>query len=301
MESPFLKKILAMGINPISVSMTAEMVEFVNTSGLKIEPEDIPEYIHMIRQAKDSQQKCQQCTGIQQCQSDAEGMLYVLEMGPTGKVSPSYRLCAYAARERQNRRISRLLASSRLPDHFKNKSFDNFNRLGNQEAYMAAQRVANDDGGKGLLLYGGTGTGKTHLAAAIVNARLARGSQAVFVTVPELLSDIRDTIGRNEDSSELLDIVKDVDLLVLDDMGTERMTAWVCEQLFSVINARLMRKKQTVVTTNYTPSELINRMAVRDRSGNIEDALPGKRIVSRLSEMCQRVELRGKDQRLGGA
>ncbi|WP_373325662.1 ATP-binding protein [Sporomusa paucivorans] len=275
------------------------MVEFVNMDGLNLTTDDIPDYFDIIDQAVKSDLNCRGCSGLQKCKSEAEGMMYVLEVAPTGKISPSYRMCRYKVVDMESKRISRLLASSRLPDFFQDKTFDNFKRHDNGEAYMAAQRAANDVGGLGVMLYGKPGTGKTHLAAAIVNARLASGNQAVFVTVPELLSDIRDTIGRGDDTSELLDIVKSVDLLVMDDMGTERMTAWVCEQLFSVVNARLMRKKQTVVTTNYTPSELIARMAIRDRHGNIDDDLPGKRIVSRLTEMCQKVELRGKDQRLG--
>ncbi len=277
------------------------MVEFVNMAGLSITTEDIPDYFDIIDQALRSDQQCRGCKGLQQCKSEAEGMMYVLEMAPTGKISPSYRMCRHKVVDMESKRISRLLASSRLPDFFRDKTFANFKRHDNPEAYMAAQRVANDVGGTGVMLYGKPGTGKTHLAAAIVNTRLASDNQAVFVTVPELLADIRETIGRKEDTSELLELVKDIDLLVMDDMGAERLTDWVAEQMFSVINARLMRKKQTVVTSNYAPSDLIARMAIKDRSGNILDDLPGKRIVSRLTEMCQKVEMRGKDQRLGSA
>lgn len=299
MESQFLKRLQKLGVQvEISVNMTADMIEFLNSAGLTISDDDIPDYFDVIDRALVSDRQCKACKGIEQCKSDAEGMQYVIEMGPTGKILPSYRMCKFKQLAVVNKRVERLLSSSRLPELFKCKTFDNFKRSNNQEAFMAAQRVANDAEGKGVLFYGPPGTGKTHLAAAIVNARLAQGMQAVFVTVPDLLADIRETIGKGNETSELLEVVKDVDLLVMDDMGTERITQWVSEQLFSVINARLMRKKQTVVTTNYTPSELISRMAVRDRNGKIEDDLPGHRIVSRLSEMCQKVEMRGRDQRL---
>lgn len=282
-----------------TASITDSMLDFAIGFGMSIE--EIPDYFDIIDQALQSQETCLRCQGIEQCQSEANGMQYVLEMGPTGKVSPSYRMCRHKMVDMETKRISRLLSSSRLPDFFKDKTFENFKRHDNPEAFMAAQRTANDVGGLGLMLYGKPGTGKTHLAAAVVNARLASGNQAVFVTVPELLADIRDTIARKKDTSELLETVKDVELLVMDDMGAEKITDWAVEQLFSVVNARLLRKKQTVVTSNYEPAKLIARMAVKDYEGKIIDDLPGKRIVSRLTEMCQKAEMCGRDQRLGSA
>lgn len=296
-----MKRIKATGIQiePLSNTISKEIIGHVTIFNLEITDEEFADCYEMIARSLESESQCNSCKGLSGCQSDAAGMKYILERGMTGKISPSYRICAFKETEVAVKRIERLLASSRLPEFFKDKVFSNFHCRENAEAFMAAQRVANEPESKGLFLYGPPGTGKTHLAAAIVNARLEKGMHAVFVTVPELMADIRCTIGRGHDTSRLLEIVKDVDLLVMDDMGAERLTDWVIEQLFDLINARSMRKKQTIVTSNYSPSELVARMAVRDRAGKIEDDLPGHRIVSRLSEMCQKVGMKGKDYRLG--
>ncbi len=280
---------------------TIELMSFAKDMGVDLTEDELLDYGNMIYDAMQSNRNCSFCSGLDNCKSNPSGMQYIIEVGMGSKIYPSYRMCCYKMAEVSMQRINRLMRSSRLPDHFKTKTFANYRRQENGEAYMAAMRVANEQNGKGLLMYGPPGTGKTHLAAAIANDRLSKGNEVVFATVPELMADIRAVIGKNENTSELMELVKTAELLILDDMGAERMTLWVAEQLFSIINARLLNCKQTVVTTNYDPSELIVRMAVRDRSGNIEDDIPGRRIVSRLMEMCQKVKIDGKDQRLKGA
>ncbi len=89
---------------------------------------------------------------------------------------------------------------------------------------------------------------------------------------------------------ELMDLVKQAELLVLDDLGAERATEWAREVMLIIVSARLAAARQTVVTTNYsTAGELIERFG-----GGQE----GMRIVSRLFGLCAAVRLKGHDQRL---
>lgn len=110
------------------------------------------------------------------------------------------------------------------------------------------QRYAADPRGW-LILQGGVGTGKTHLAYAIAGAVLAQGYSVYAHTTPDLLDKLRS--GYQDDTyDQWMDQLCNVDLLVLDDLGTERSTEWASQALFQVINYRYSKRLPMVVTTN---------------------------------------------------
>lgn len=152
--------------------------------------------------------------------------------------------------------------------------------------------------GKGLFLWGAVGSGKTHLAAAILNHGLDMhdgentmmlpdgfGKRFLFVQVPDLLDKIRSSYeDRRSTGEDWLDQATDATLLALDDIGAERVTDWVREKLFQLVNRRYNAVKATIVTSNLSPDELSDRI--------------GDRTVSRLVGMCRIVRLDGEDKRL---
>lgn len=240
---------------------------------------NIPNTIELSPEVK----KCDNCPGLDFC----------ISYGYDIKKQNGYEIatpCQKLINKQRQVIVERVLKSSRLPEYLKQKTFNNFTvNSDNQEAFAEAKRVANDYTGKGLLLMGGTGTGKTHLAGAILNKRLNDCMEAIFCTVPELLADIKHTFGNQQLTSELIELVKNTDLLILDDLGAEKTTEWVAEQLFVIINARLLNAKQTVITTNF-----ISNKDLIDKLGG----LTGQRIVSRLCEMCIFKKITGNDWRL---
>lgn len=154
------------------------------------------------------------------------------------------------------------------------KRFDNFLAEGHtlepeqrkslRRAYE--QGLAFAEGPRGwLLLHGGYGCGKTHLAAAIANYRLEQGQPAIFVNTPDLLDHLRSTFSpaSEVEYDELFDQVRNAPLLILDDLGAESPTTWAQEKLYQILNHRYNEQLPTVVTSNLDLDRLDPRLRSR--------------------------------------
>jgi DNA replication protein DnaC len=115
-----------------------------------------------------------------------------------------------------------------------------------------------------LLLMGGYGCGKSHLAAAIANFAVGVGVPTLFLTVPDLLDSLRFAYDAADTTFEQrFDEIRNAPLLVLDDFGTQNATAWAQEKLFQIVNYRYINKLPLVVTTNLALDEVEPRLRSR--------------------------------------
>jgi len=129
--------------------------------------------------------------------------------------------------------------------------------------------------GRGLWIFGDTGTGKTTLAMLISKAALEAGRSVAIYSLPKLLARIRRTYDSEPGSDNYLsffDKLTSVDLLHIDDLGAEKRSDWVLEQLYSIVNERYESQRSVVVTTNLDQAALEEQI--------------GPRTVSRLVEIC---------------
>ncbi len=201
--------------------------------------------------------------------------------------------CPCVGRER----IERLLAACRIPPRYQGCTLDNFElwdpanpSLGQArrktrefvDAYPAVTR--------GLLFMGQTGVGKTHLAvAALKELVLGKGVRGLFVNFLELVQELQlsfDGSGRNRE--EILRPVVSAELLVLDELGTGKVTPWVSDLMYYVVNARYMEKRITLVTTNFSD------FPKHSGEESLADRVTAP-VRSRLYEMCERIDLRAAD------
>ena len=116
-----------------------------------------------------------------------------------------------------------------------------------------------------LVLQGGFGCGKTHLAAAIANYRLQRGHPVLFVVVPDLLDHLRATYRPTSEVAydERFEQVRTAPLLILDDLGTQSTTPWAQEKLYQIVNYRYNERLPTVITSNCELKEIDLRLRSR--------------------------------------
>src|SRR5690242_16777689 len=171
-------------------------------------------------------------------------------------------------------------------------------------------------GEHGLLLMGPCGVGKTHLVVAALKEVVQRGHSGLFYDYRELLKEIQNSYNPESQSTEMgvLEPVLKTDLLVLDDVGSSKPSPWALETVGHILNSRYNDRRATLITTNYFDPEFAivggdvataTELTVRLPSGEpiasygrepFEERV-GKRIRSRLYEMCRTVEIYAPDYR----
>ena len=181
--------------------------------------------------------------------------------------------CSCQLPELESRQLERLRRLSNM-HHLERMTFDTFlpeghglndlQRTSLRLAYERATAFARKPQGW-LLLRGGYGCGKTHLAAAIANECLARGQPVLFVNVPDLLDHLRATFGPDSEISfdQRFEEVRDAPVLVLDDLGTQNTTGWAQEKLYQIFNHRYNAQLPTVITTNQDLADIDPRLRSR--------------------------------------
>jgi len=212
-------------------------------------------------------------------------------------------------------RVSRLLQRANIPARYEHCSLESYEASfpgadhSLATAHFTARRFVDGypatTGGRGLLLTGSIGIGKTHLAVGILQALIVeKGVHGLFCDYRELLKQIQHSYNPQVATTEMeiLQPVFDAEVLVLDELGAAKPTDWVWDTVALVLNTRYNDKRTTVITTNYADqppggsangSSSVSR-AIREET--LGDRI-GERMRSRLSEMCVMIDMRGEDFR----
>ena len=188
---------------------------------------------------------------------------------------------ARAARHREV--VAEIKEAGMLGERFGACTFDGWQEVKGTEAavrecieFVKGERWKS---GAGLILTGATGCGKSHLAAAVLNALAEQEYRVCFANVPELFAKVRQSFGDDAEVREakLMEPVLDAGVTVLDDVGAEKASDWTQERIYQIVDYRYRRKASTILTSNL------------DAAG-LEKAI-GSRSMDRLLEVCKIVKL----------
>lgn len=205
-------------------------------------------------------------------------------------------VCGYEKARRLQRQIEKLAGLSKIPCEYLGKTFDDYQVDENNAYAVKVAKKLVELPNNGAYFFGSVGTGKTFLAAILAQEVIKQGRQVIFATVPTISMKIRSTFGNNAKTTEaeILEQLMTVPTLILDDVGLEKPTRFVCSTLCNLFNERYNARLQTIMTSNYALKEL-ESIFNNPTDGGV--TLDGTRIYDRCKQMCTPVEFKGKSRR----
>lgn len=266
--------------------MWQEVLVWMNKRFKDVRPEDLyDQQLLSLHAAMCMEEDCKYCIDVSQC-PHSRAALVVCEEQERGRRAFVVRakVCDFLSQHRQEARRHDLLEESGIPKARRGNSFQAFDTLGGSMVLQATKAKAQEcfEKGRGLVLGGTVGCGKTHLAIAMGLAAVEQGQSVRFFLLPDLLEDLRSAMFDHRE--ELLSEVKSCGWLILDDAGTERSTDWNDERLFVMIDHRCNHNLPVVVTTNAVGEDGLRRILDGDR---------GARTFSRLMGMTEQAWMVG--------
>lgn len=230
---------------------------------------------------------CGKCKTAKQCR---------IELFGQERIVPCLCKCGVEKREaeeEERKRRERMMDIRRMRDlgfadaEMQNWTFERDDGTNEQISQAARKYVENFEEmkkrGQGLLLFGEVGTGKTFISACIANALIDKGYPCLVTNFARLVNTLS---GMFDGKQNYIDNLNNFDLLVIDDLSSERDTEYMGEIVQNIIDSRYRAGLPLIITTNLTSEELKKPAEIRK-----------KRIYSRLFEMCFPIEVKGKDRR----
>lgn len=246
--------------------------------------------------------ECCGCDNTAHCTNNLEGFIPKLRT-VRNTVEIDYVRCEQKIREDERRDVANMIASMHMPKDVLQATIgdlfiDDYSRvdIANRAAdFVQKTRETGKLPTKGLYLYGQFGVGKSFVLGALANELATLKIKSVVVFVPEFLREMKNAIGDNT-LQEKIDYVKKAQVLMLDDLGAETMSAWTRDEILGTIfHYRMAEQLPTFITSNFNYDELEHHLA-QSQKGDLE-VVKAARIMERIKAITEPVQMSGKNRR----
>ncbi len=271
--------------------------KLVNT--LKIKENVACKYTSKLERTVEELQKCASCKSLLACQNKVTGMVYYPSVNDDGSLEFNYVACKYKKKD--------IKEKEGIKSNFFQMPYDiKMAKMANIELETKRAKIIKwlkkfydsyqkDEKQKGLYLYGSFGSGKTYMISALLNELSRLNYSVVIVYYPELIRSIKESFSSGEDFYERMNMIKTCDLLLLDDIGAESVTAWNRDEILgTILQYRMDNKMPTFFTSNLNLEELENHLLIKDTA---EEKIKARRIMERIKQLSEYLELFGENRR----
>ncbi|TRY27456.1 primosomal protein DnaI [Brevibacillus sp. LEMMJ03] len=243
---------------------------------------------------------CEHCPGLEQCPNLVKGhrsQLSVRNGAIVSAISPCDKQQAYEEDLRRRRLMrSYYVSEETMAASFDRLELDQANRAAVAAAIRFCQTVGSGERVKGLYLHGPFGVGKSYIMGAIARELSERNIASLMVYVPDFVREMKDSLS-DQSYAGKLEMLKEVPVLILDDIGAENLTPWVRDEVLGVIlNQRVNNHLPTLFTSNYSLEELEEHLSISN--GNRIERTKAARIMERIRHYVDVYLIMRKNQRI---
>jgi len=259
-------------------------------ASLDLPEKEIMKYTSKLEDYLAEQENCKNCKSIMECKNKVKGYTDYPK-NYNGHLMFSCEACCYKVQERE--KIKNATTASRELDAASLKSIDTTDKNRYSLIKWVTKFIKEYDYGKnmkGLYLHGNFGCGKTYIISACLNELRKKGFKTMTIYLPDLYRSIRNDF---DNMNEIIDEISRVDLLLIDDIGAEKVTDWGRDEvLMPILQSRMNNHKTTFFTSNFTIIELENHL-----SNKGVDKVAASRVIERIKQLTEDLEMISKNMR----
>ena len=260
---------------------------------LKLDKEYLEKYTSLLEESSLEFKNCSNCKGLVECKNKIKGFAYLPRVVDSNLIF-EYKPCRFKKNEIKKEKKVKNVKNFNTPEFLKEASISKIYKT-DKNRFKAITWLLDfldsyKEGDKGLFLHGNFGCGKTYLIAATLNELANIGYKTSIIFWPEFVRDMF-----SNDFKESMDYVKNVDLLLIDDLGAENLTAYNRDEILCpILQYRMDNKLTTFITSNLDIKELNNHLST---SKNGVEEIKAGRIISRIEQLTVDMEMISKNLR----
>lgn len=266
------------------------------TKNLKLSSDELKKYTSLLEESSVEYGHCKNCKNLLECKNKVEGFCY-LPINNNGILTFTYKPCKYKEGQISKNKHLENISFFNTPEYVKEASFDNIYKTDKDRFKVIKwlidflKNYESGTKGKGLYLHGNFGCGKTYLIAAIFNELAKSNYKSSIIFWPEFLRQ-----AFYDDFNAKFEYVKRIPLLLIDDIGAEGLTAWNRDEILCpLLQYRMDNNLTTFFTSNLNLKELESHLS---NSKNGVDEVKAKRIISRIEQLTEDLEMISKNLRV---